>query len=157
MITTRINYFLYHTLLQMDASQKLKASSAFLQIKVGLKDHFLQASHALYGHWATNTLIQQIWNETETHELHQTCRKNSVDTTTPMLIWPLYDGICYNHLFKKLSNKINRCHLYLQVITFYDIIIYGGKQIHPNILIGIDLHHVNPHTTKTDNYGKNSP
>jgi hypothetical protein len=37
---------------------------------------------------------------------------------------------------KKLATKINRCRLYLQVLTLYDVITYDGKQIHPNILMG---------------------
>lgn len=138
----------------MDAGQKLKASSAFLQIKVGLKDHFLQASHALYGHWATNTLIQQIWNETEAHELHLKHAEKIV--WTPQL--QCWSDLCMMEFAttiysKKLSNKINKCHLYLQVITSYDIIIYGGKQIHPNMLIGIRP----PSCQSTHHYGKNSP
>jgi hypothetical protein len=42
--------------------------------------------------------------------------------------------IAVQHYKKLATQMINRCRLYLQVFSLYDIITYTGQQIHPDIL-----------------------
>jgi hypothetical protein len=44
--------------------------------------------------------------------------------------------IAVHHYNNHESTMINRCRLYLQVFSIYDIISYDGLSIHPNILAG---------------------
>jgi hypothetical protein len=107
-------------------------------MEIGILQQFLQTPHELYGHLATKTLMKQIWKETETNGL--------LLQSADKIAWtPQLQGnsdhaimdIAMKVYFKKMSSKINRCRLYLQVITLYDIVTYDGVQIHPNILMGI--------------------
>ncbi len=45
-------------------------------MEIGIIDHFLQLSHAMYSHLATKTLMKQIWNETEPNGLTLKCADN---------------------------------------------------------------------------------
>jgi hypothetical protein len=56
--TTRINYFLHHTRLKTEVEKKLETSISFLQMEIGIIDHFLQTSYAMYSHLATKTLMK---------------------------------------------------------------------------------------------------
>jgi hypothetical protein len=132
-ITTRINYFFYHTRLGTDVGKKLETSIAFLQLESGLCTDFLSSSYTMYEHLVTPTLMKQIWRETETNGLHLTPATNI--TWTPAL-QGRYDmpiiSLLHTYYSKKLATALNRCHLYFQFITLYDPITYDGKQIHPN-------------------------
>jgi hypothetical protein len=136
-MTTRITYFLFHTRMQTEVGQNLEASIAYLQLEIGTITHFLQTSYHIYGHLATNTLMKCIWNETETNGMQ--LRSADQMAWCPQLQghgdFSLMEFISTNYP-KKTAHQLNRYRLYLQVITFYDLLTHDGRQIHPNIQMG---------------------
>jgi hypothetical protein len=129
----RINYFLYHIRTSTKVEKKLETSLAFLQLETGLMQPFLASSYESYGSLATTTLLKCLWAQTEPFGLFL-----QPDTTTYWL--PKLQGLNDIAIMEDVrtfynmedSIKINRCRLYFQVITLYDLITYDGTQIHPD-------------------------
>jgi hypothetical protein len=135
-VTQRVNYFLYHMRQGTTVGEQLEITRAFLQMEIGLCQNVLEVPYETYGHLGTKSLIKTIWSETEPNGMF-------LKPHTP-LDTPLYQGhldieimrIACQHLSKRDSTIINRYHLYLQVTTLYDIIIYSDNSLHPQIIRG---------------------
>jgi hypothetical protein len=136
-IINRINYFLYNTHMSTNIGQKLEISLAFTQLETGLLQPFLTSSYELYGKFATSTLMKCLWAQTEPFGLY--LKPNADSYWLPKLqgsgdiaimddVTKFYD--------KESCIKLNRCRLYLQVITLYDLITYDGSKIHPEYISG---------------------
>jgi hypothetical protein len=133
----RINYFLYHIRTSSKIGKKLDISLAFLQLETGLLTPFLSSSYERYGAFATHTLIKCIWAHTEPFGLYL--------QPDPKNYWlPSLQGTDDIAIMEDIQNffdsatciKINRCRLYYQVITLYDLLTYDGTQIHPEYTSG---------------------
>jgi hypothetical protein len=118
-------------------SQKLEISLAFTQLETGLLQPFLSSSYESYGKFATSTLLKCLWAQTEPFGLY--LKPNADSYWLPKLqgsgdiaimddVTKFYD--------KESCIKLNRCRLYLQVITLYDLITYDGLKIHPEYISG---------------------
>jgi hypothetical protein len=135
--TTRINYFLYHIRLETPVGKKLDASRTFLQFEVGIFEQVLTAPFMTYGHLGTQSLIKTIWAETEPNNLTLRATEECAWHPRPMGTNDVaIMSIAVKHYSKSDTQKINRCRLYLQLFSIYDIITYAGPQIHPDILMG---------------------
>jgi hypothetical protein len=145
-ITTQISYFFYHTRSHTDIGKKLETSIAFLQLESGLCTDFLSSSYTRYEHLVTPTLMKQIWRETEPNGLNLVPATNV--TWTPTLQgrddMPIMELI-HTIYPKKQAIALNRCRIYFQVITIYDLISYDGKHIHPNY-----FHHKRPQSRRSN-------
>lgn len=132
--TSRINYFFYHTRLTTKVGEKLATSIAYLQIESGLFQHFFSSPFHIYGHYMTTSLAKCLWEETEPKGL--TLRPAEGEAWTPQqqgpLDFPLMELIT-KHYNKKETGMLNRYHLYLQVVSFYDLVTYDGTIVHPSI------------------------
>jgi hypothetical protein len=128
----RINYFLYHIRTSSKIGEKLETSLAFLQLETGLLQPFLTAPYEIYGSLATTTLLKCIWAQTEPFGL--ILQPDTSQYWLPKLQGPNDIAIVedmrsfYN---SEACKKINRCRLYFQVTTIYDLITYDGSQVHP--------------------------
>lgn len=133
---TRINYFLYHTRLSTKVGRKLEVSMAYIRQLLGLCTQVLSCSYETYGFLITNTLIKCIWAETEPFGITLRSHKNS--SWVPQL-QGAQDIAIMEIATKNYNNHnctiINRCRLYLKVLTLYDLLQYDGS-IHPNIKSG---------------------
>ncbi len=140
-LTTRINYFLYHSRLATKAGIKLDASYIFLQLETGLLSNFLEQPYATYGFLTTQTLIKQIWAEMEPFGLTLRHSKSSVWSPQPQgqNDFSLMD-FALGKYSEYESNLLNRYRLYLQVISLYDILQYDLKAVHTDIKRGDRIH-----------------
>lgn len=132
-----INYFLFHTRYNTKVGEKLNASLSCLQIECGTFQHFLSSSFLQYRHYATNTLLKCLWEETEPQGMVLRPEESSVWIPTPQgnQEIPLME-IVSRHYGSKEAIMINCYRLYLQVISLYDLLLYNGTEIHPDFLIG---------------------
>jgi hypothetical protein len=98
----------------------------------------MSSSYDKYSIFATSTLLKCIWAQTEPFGLY--LKPNSDSYWLPTLqgsgdiaimedVQRFYD--------KESCRKINRCRLYFQVITLYDLITYDGSQVHPEYTSGV--------------------
>ncbi len=132
----RINYFLYHIRTSTTIRQKLEISLAFLQLETGLLQPFMSSSYETYG-VATTTLLKCIWAQTEPFGL--LLKPNTESYWLPTLQG--YGDIAIMEDVQRFYDresciKLNRCHLYFQVVTLYDLIVYDGSQVHPEYYSG---------------------
>jgi hypothetical protein len=132
---TRHNYFLYNARSQTSLSQKLDISLTMTLLEIGTFGQFLSESYHSYGHLGSLTLGTQIWRETE--PLGITLRATPSATWTPSAVG--VGDIPIMELAIQVYNSrgtimINRCRLYLNVISIYDLLVYGGSKIHPSFL-----------------------
>jgi hypothetical protein len=115
----------------------METSLAFLQLETGLIQPFLSSSYESYGHLATHTLLKCIWALTEPFGLYL-----QPDLTTYWV--PKLQGTNDVPIMEDVRAfydnedciKLNRCRLYYQVITIYDLITYDGSQVHPEYTSG---------------------
>ncbi len=136
-ICNRLNYVLYHLRRNTIVGQKLAATLIFAQLEIGTFDSFVTQPYSSYGHLATPTQGTQIWLETEPAglTLRASPDQHWVPNSSRINDFPLMELAVHSYN-QGGSNIINKCCLYLQVISLYDIIQYDGTHIHPNILKG---------------------
>jgi len=121
----RINYFLYNMHRPSPAWEKMEASILFTQLEIGIFEQFLSSSFHRFGHLATKTFVVQIWGECEPNGI-ELCASPEV-TWTPL---PLSSAdisimdIATMKYDRRGSMMINRCHLYLHLISIYDLLTF---------------------------------
>jgi hypothetical protein len=131
----RLNYFLYNMRRSSPVSHKLEISLIISQLEIGIFGQFLAQSYESYGFLATLTLGTQIWQETEPNGIRLQAAPSAIWTPSPQGVHDLP----IIELAKQVYNKkgvimINRCRLYLNIISIYDLYLYDGSIIHPSYL-----------------------
>jgi len=132
----RVNYFLYNIRQKSTNCYKLEISIIYTQLEIGLFDQFFDTSFQTYSHLASPSFCVQIWGELE--DLGLSLRPSSNSTWTPEPLCssdqPIMRLAC--KLFsKKGSAKINRCRMFLKIISISDLRTSSG-QIHPAYFTG---------------------
>jgi hypothetical protein len=90
-----------------------------------------------YSHLCPTTLVKTIWGETEPNNIQLHAAINIAWTPSPLGVGDsALMEIATQHYQCKDSMMINRCRLYLQIFSIYDIITSDGKAIHPKIMRG---------------------
>jgi hypothetical protein len=91
--------------------------------------------YAQYSHLASKTFCVQLWRETEPKGL---ILQPSEDATwTPPLLSNIEKSlmeIATNHFSESHSFMINRCTLYLLVISLNDLLLFDRPSIHPSYI-----------------------
>ncbi len=105
-------------------------------MEIGLFEQFFDTSFQTYSHLASPSFCVQIWGELE--DLGLSLRPSSNSTWTPEPLCssdqPIMRLAC--KLFsKKGSAKINRCRMFLKIISISDLRTSSG-QIHPAYFTG---------------------
>ena len=82
-------------------------------------------------------MVKTNWEETEPNNIQLHAATNIAWTPSPLGVgdYALME-IATQHYQRKDSMMINRCRLYLQIFSVYDIITYDGKAIYPEIMRG---------------------
>jgi len=133
----RINYFLFIIRCQTAAGQKFEISLIYTQLEIGTFQQFLSTPYHQFGHLATISMVAQIWRETEPLGIHLKPPSNATWIPDPLhpcdlsimdLATSIYD--------KKGSTIINRCRIYLQIISICDLLLFDSTSIHPDFLNG---------------------
>jgi hypothetical protein len=135
--TICINYFLYCTRQHTSVGEKIEISLAHMQLEVGLCQQVFLTSYQQYHYLATRSLIKCLWGETEPFGLY--IKGGNTTVWTPTLQGPTDIPItefAVTHFPSSYVCRINRCQLYLQVFTLYDLFNYDGSNIHPEIGMG---------------------
>ncbi len=82
-------------------------------------------------------MVKTIWGETEPNNIQLHAATNITWTPAPLGVGDsALMETATQHYQRKGSMMINRCRLYLQIFSIYDIITYNGKAIHPEIMRG---------------------
>jgi hypothetical protein len=106
-------------------------------MEVELFSQFLSQSFEHFGHLATISLMVQLWQETEPFGLTLIPAHNT--TWTPH---PLFHGdIPIMELAAQTYNArgslmINHCQMFLQIISFGDLLLFNSNEIHPSYIEG---------------------
>lgn len=109
----------------------------YTQLEVGLFDQFFSISFGLYSHLVTHSYCVKMWGELEPQGI--TLRPSFQSTWTPD---PLSNSdialmeIAVKTYSKKGSSIINRCRMFLQVISIDDLLIPNTGHIHPAYIMG---------------------
>jgi len=132
-----LNYFLYNIRQESSTAHKFQISIVYTQLEVGLFDQFFSISFGLYSHLVTHSYCVKIWGELELQGI--TLRPSFQSTWTPD---PLSNSdialmeIVVKTYSKKGSSIINRCRMFLQVISIDDLLIPNTGHIHPAYILG---------------------
>lgn len=122
---------------QSTIRDKLEASILYTQLEVGTFSQFLSLPFDTYGQLATSITCFQFWHDTEPFGLHLCSAPNITLTPNPISLHnrSLMEIAVWIYDYKG-SSIINRCHIYLQVISTLDLLIFGTQNIHPSYLTG---------------------
>jgi hypothetical protein len=134
----QITYFIYNLRLHSTIRDKLEVSVTYTQIEVSTFSQFLTLPHSFYGHLVTDITCVQLWSDTATFGLHLRPADNI--TWGPSLIHPNDRSImeiATSVYDKKGSAIINRCCIYLQLISMVDLLISNTQTIHPAYYEGV--------------------
>jgi hypothetical protein len=135
--TNCINCFLFNLRQNTNVGGKYEMSILFTQLEVGPFDQFFSMPYVTFGHLASLSMCHQLWWETEPFGVM--LRPMEGITWTPCPLSPNDLSIMsvattvYN---KKGSAMINKCRLYLRVISLCDLLIHDKPILHPDYLIG---------------------
>jgi hypothetical protein len=118
-------------------SNRFAASIIFTQLEIGIFTPFSSLKFQRFGPLATLMYCIKIWKETQLHGVHLRPATGETWLPTPLShedisIMELATG-SYN---SKGAYLINRCRLYLQVISIMDLLLYNLTAIHPSYLAG---------------------
>jgi hypothetical protein len=106
-------------------------------LEVGIFEQFLSQPFNTYGDFSTTTLGKQIWAETEPYGITLQAAPDAIWTPSPLGENDLPIITLAHQVYnKKGATIINRCRLYLNVISMYDFFIYDGSHIHPSFFQG---------------------
>jgi len=129
----RLNYFLYNVRRPSIAWDKLEASIIFTQLEAGFSKLFFQCPYSQFGHLATISFAVQIWSECEPFGIKLQADRSTVWTPAPVLTNAIFImDIATKYYNKKGSNMINRCRLFLQILSLADMLMYDLQTIHPS-------------------------
>jgi hypothetical protein len=133
----RINYFLFNIHHSSTNSQKFEASIIYTQLEVGIFSSSFTAEFERYRSLATQSMCVQIWRETQPLGVQIRHAEQVTWLPEPMA----KDDICIMELATRYYNNegayiINRCRLYLQLISIMDLLLYDLFPIHPSYLVG---------------------
>jgi hypothetical protein len=90
-----------------------------------------------HGHFVSQSLCVQLWSELEPAGIILKPSINSIWIPHPLASGetPLLD-IAFRHFDCAQTAMINRCRIFLQVISTFDLLIFGTDSIHPAYLEG---------------------
>jgi hypothetical protein len=99
-----------------------------LKLELGMNGHVFSHSYALFGHLATQSWIQFTWQICEAYNIARH------DNLPPFPLRRAGDLLLMEAIASKVTDqntlvRINKCQLYLQVITLADICTADGKSI----------------------------
>jgi hypothetical protein len=128
----RVNYFLYNVRQKSTNCFKIEISIIYTQLDIGLFGQFFKSSFQTYSHLASPSFCVQIWGELE--DLGLSLRPSVTSTWTPEPLCssdqPIMHLAC-KVFSKKGSAMINRCRMYLQLISIADLLTSSSGIIHP--------------------------
>jgi hypothetical protein len=128
-----ITYFVYNLWRCSTIRDKFESSIIYTQIEVGTFSQFLTLPHSCYGHLVTDVTCVQIRSDTEPFGLHLRPAQNI--TWLPSLIHPndkSITEITTGVYDKKGSSIINRCRIYLHLLSTVDLLKHTN---HPSSLL----------------------
>jgi hypothetical protein len=100
---------------------------------VGVFNQFLSSSFIQYGHLATTTFLVKIWSESEPHGIKLHASKDVTWTPSPLSSSDLsIMEMATQKYNKKGSAMINRCRLYLRIISIFELLTFDLSSIHPS-------------------------
>ncbi len=133
----RINYFLYNTRGNTTVGKKYAASIVYTQLEVGTYSHFFTIPFAIYGHLATQSMAVQIWQEMSPYGIQLRPADGITWLPTPLKSTdPSLMEIAVRMYNKKGSAIINRCRIYLQLVSLYDLLLFHKVAFHPDYIQG---------------------
>jgi hypothetical protein len=132
-----ITYFLYNLHRPSPIREKLEASIIYTQMEVGTFSHFFTIPYECYGHLATEVTCVQLWRETEPYGLQLRCAPTVSWVPDPITSFDKsLMNIAVSKYNKKGSYIINKCRIYLQVLSVMDLLIFGTVEVHPSYMKG---------------------
>jgi hypothetical protein len=123
-----------------DKSNKLlRISLSYLQLAVGSITSVLQLDAVKYSAWMENTWLLSFWKFLSKINLKVQLQDQWLPSVTREHDIALMDFFITQGYKNSQLGRLNRCRIYLQVITLADITSASGSNIIPDILSGIPL------------------
>jgi len=121
-------YFLFNMWRTSTISCKFNISLIYTQLEIGLFCQFFSSSYLRCGHLTTTSIGIQIWSELEPLGIHLCPAQNIIWTPPPLAKGdtPIME-IATKVYDKKGSLMINRCRMFLNIISLFDLLLWDRK------------------------------
>jgi hypothetical protein len=135
----QLTLFVGHIRAQDKTSRLIHISLSYLQLAVGSGVNVLSLSPSTYKNWIDSCWLVSFWNFLHKAQLLITTTKHWL----PKLVRE-HDKVLMDYFIalgypKHILGALNRCRIYLQVITLSDIVSADGSCIIPDIFHGLPL------------------
>jgi len=106
-------------------------------MEIGSFEQFFSLPYSQYSYLTTITRGVQIWSETEPFGLVLRPSKSSTWIPTPAASndQSLME-IIVNAYNSSLSYMINRCQMYLNIVSLYDLLLFDKTEVHQSFIYG---------------------
>jgi len=130
-------FFLHNIRDESIIKWKFDISIIYTQLEIGSFQQFFSLRVKLYGHLPTITYCVQLLYELEPKGINLVPASGMTWLPQQLLSFdcPITE-IAVTAYNKKGSKMINRCRMFLQVISVLDLLLYNTKNIHPAYIQG---------------------
>jgi hypothetical protein len=135
----QLTLFVGHIRAQDKTSRLLHISLSYLQLAVGSEVNVLSLSPCTYKNWIDSCWLVSFWNFLHKAQLLITTTKHWLPKLVREHDKVLMDYFIALGYSTHILGALNRCRIYLQVITLSDIVSADGSCIIPDIFHGLPL------------------
>jgi hypothetical protein len=135
----QLTLFVGHCREKDKTSTLLNISLSYMQLSVGTCTSVLKLPFSKYGVWLESSWLVSLWRFLQRASLSINLTPQWLPTHNRRGDLALMDHFVTQSYKAHQLIQLNRCHLYLQVITLTDIVSADGACIIPDIFIGLPL------------------
>jgi hypothetical protein len=120
----RVNYFLYNVRLESSIGNKLEITIIYSQIEAGSFRQLFQLPFYLYSPLVSSSFCVQLWSELEPRGIILKPASSTIWAPSPLFNRDRSITDIIIHQYDTLTaTKLNRCCIYLQIISIADLFI----------------------------------
>lgn len=135
----QLTLYVGHSRLQDKTSKLLQVSLSYLQLAVGSSTSVFQLPPSTYVNWIDACWLVSLWIFLHKVQLHVTTSTHWMPKTLRQYDKILMDYFIALGYTASALGALNRCRIYLQIITLSDIVSADGSSIMPGVFHGIPL------------------
>jgi hypothetical protein len=139
----QLKFLLGHLQAQDKTSKLILISHGYLQLVVGITENFLNVSYAVYHHWACPSWLTSVWLFLCKLQLNITMVKAWLPPKPTGNDLNIMEYFVSQRFPPQQLIRLNRCQLYLQLLSLSDMVSANGSRLIGPVLAGnklIDRH-----------------
>jgi hypothetical protein len=135
----QLKFLLGHLRAQDKMSKLILISHGYLQLVVGITENFLNVPYDVYHHWACPSWLTSVWQFASKLQLKITMVNAWLPPKPMDNDLNIMEYFISQKFLPKQLIRLNRCRLYLQLLSLSDMVSADGRRIMGSVLAGHKL------------------